>query len=279
MAILKSLDRMLPIGLIEAAECSFLLLGIFATYQFNWSIGFLLAWLLAGQLLELGLSLGYIGAAQVRPNRTAMHDCYALLRRSTPVGLTYGIAAFILRMDLIVLSVLASAETVGRFAAAHIILTFVYVVAWLFGGVLLPDIVRLSASGDGYTRFVERWSAVVFSATIPVSLSVFFTAPFFSPIVYGKGFADTGRILAVLALAIPFVLNNSLYFHRAIALGETRVFLGTYLGTAIVGLGLSLLCGATLGYMGIAAAIVIREAAMFGAFKVLASRPVLQPAR
>jgi O-antigen/teichoic acid export membrane protein len=272
MAVLKAIGRMVPIGAIQAVECLFFLLGTGITYHFKWPIEKLLLWLLTGQVLELVLSMMLIRSDYRRPCRISAEDCFVLLRRYTPIGITYGLAGLILRMDVIVLSVMASAEVVGRFAAAHIVLGFGYVVSWLFGTVLLPDMVKLAPSAQEFRRYVSKWSSVIFCVTVPGSLMVLLAAPRLMPLVYGRGFAETGRLLAVLVLAVPFVFNNSLYSNRAIALGNLKFFFAMYLGTAVLGfvLGVSLCWG--FGAMGVAIAIVIREAAMFTGFRVLAPR-------
>jgi O-antigen/teichoic acid export membrane protein len=278
MSILKALDRMVPIGVIQAVHSTFLLTCICTVYYFQLPLNLLLLTLVSGQTLELLLSLGFIRKAAVGASKISFSDCRSLLRRSTPVGLAYGMAGLILRMDVIVLSALASVDVVGHFAAAHMILTFAYVVAWLFGSVLLPDMVRLSGSVGEFQQYVGRWSTIIFVVTIPLAGLFLVASPTLMPILYGKDFADTGKFLAILGLAIPFILNNSLYFHRAITLGATGVFLATFAATAMVGLILSVTLGSNFGATGIACAIVTREVAMFAIFRTLASREALQPA-
>ena len=278
MAILKSLDRMLPIGIIQAVHSAILLLCIGVVFYLQLPLPVLLLALVSGQTIELILSLIFIRRAEVGASRISFAECRGLLKRSTPVGLAYGMASLILRMDVIVLSSLAVAEVVGHFAGAHMILTFAYVVAWLFGSVLLPDMVRLSTSLERFQQYVNRWSTITFVATIPFACMFLVGAPTLMPILYGRDFIDTGKYLAILGLAIPFILNNALYFHRAIALSATSAFLGTYAATAVVALILSLTLGSSFGATGIAAAIVIREVVMFAIFRTLAYREALQPA-
>jgi O-antigen/teichoic acid export membrane protein len=91
-------------------------------------------------------------------------------------------------------------------------------------------------------------------------------------LLYGQGFSRSGAIASTMALACPLILLNTLYANVAMATNSKSVYLGIFAATAAVTVGLDFLLGRGFGAMGVAAAIVIREAGMFGAFWVLMSR-------
>jgi O-antigen/teichoic acid export membrane protein len=103
-------------------------------------------------------------------------------------------------------------------------------------------------------------------------------APHIVPTLYGANFVETGRLLAIMALAIPFIMVNALLLNRVIALGQSRVFLGVYSGTAVAAIVLDISLLHLYGLAGLAAAIVVREVLMFAAFQAL-SRRELQSGR
>ena len=76
-----------------------------------------------------------------------------------------------------------------------------------------------------------------------------------------------------MALACPFILLNSIYTARVIAVNRRSVFLGIYGAGALATLALDFLFGRALGPIGIACAIVLREAGMLLGFRLLISYP------
>jgi O-antigen/teichoic acid export membrane protein len=75
-----------------------------------------------------------------------------------------------------------------------------------------------------------------------------------------------------MALACPCILLNSIYTNFAIAMNKRAIFTGLFAGTAVLAVGLNFLLGRAFGPMGIAAAIVIREASLLAGFWVLMRR-------
>jgi O-antigen/teichoic acid export membrane protein len=132
---------------------------------------------------------------------------------------------------------------------------------------VLPELTALSSSGDQLESFVKKWTQLIWAVAFPGSLLLFWVAPYIVAALYGKNFADTGRLAGIMLLAIPFVLTNSLYFNRAIALRLTTFYVGAFSATAVLTLILDLSFGRALGPLGVAAAIVIRESVMFLVFK------------
>jgi O-antigen/teichoic acid export membrane protein len=76
-----------------------------------------------------------------------------------------------------------------------------------------------------------------------------------------------------MALACPFILLNSIYTARVIAVNRRTVFLGIYGAGAFVTLVLNFALGRAFGPIGIAVAIVLREAGMLLGFWLLISYP------
>lgn len=272
LAIIKALDRMKCIAPIQAGHFTFLVAGITTVYRNGLSVYWLFVWLLAGQLLEILLSGWKLWEFGIRPAPCSFRECLRLAKRSTPVGITYSIANLIVRMDVIVVSVVGISSAVGRFAAGQMLLTFVYALAWMMGSVWLPELVRLAHVGVSSRSFVNKWTALVVLISAPFAAALFVCAGRLVGVLYGPEFVETGATLAILALAIPFILLNALLLNRAIALSETSVFVGVYAATAAVSAGLDFSLLKVWGFSGLASAIVIREAFMFAAFQWLARR-------
>src|ERR1700739_599184 len=167
MAILKSLSKANVIGVIQALHSLFLLTGIWITLLRGWTVFALLAWFTAGQFFEFAAAMLVLNRTGLRPSLPAEIDFWSAMRKSTPYGITYGLATLIVRSDTVFLSMLVPLSVLGAFSAANSILVVVYVAAWLLGSVLLPEMVRLSVTAEGLRIYVRKWAWLIGFTAIP----------------------------------------------------------------------------------------------------------------
>ena len=270
-AVLKSIDRMQVIGAIQTLNFFILTLGIAATYHYSWDIKVLLWSFIVAQVTEIVLSFRVLWRWGLRPAKFVMRDCWNLLKRSTPIGITYVMTGIMMRTDIIVLSALGSRSDVGHFAAAHMGVVLFYSLSWLFGSVLLTDFTRLASNPSEFDRYAERWTKMLISVGGVGGLALYFVAPQVVLFLYGNEFAITARLASIMILAVPLILLNAVYLSRAIAIGAKWVYLGTYLGTSVVAVTLDILLARAYGGVGIAFAIVARELLIFLTFRIQAN--------
>lgn len=272
MAILKSLSKTNAIGVIQLIHSVFLFIGIGAAQVRHSGIFALLAWFTTGQFFELILAMAVLRRTSLRPRWTTPLHFWNSMRKSAPFGITSGLANLIIRSDTVVLSTLVPLSVLGTFSAPNSILLIVYVSAWLLGSVVLPAMVRLSVAEEGLRQYVRKWTRVLALTSTPVAVVAFLTAPKLIPLFFGPAFDQSGALASVMALACPFILLNSVYTNFAIALNKRAVFTGLFAGTAVLAVGLDFLLGRSFGPMGIATAIVIREAGLLAGFWISMSR-------
>lgn len=266
IAMLKALDRMTVIGPIQGAHFTFLCAAMLYIYLRTSGIMPVLVIFIAGQTIEFLLELAVLWRSGLRPARVSLKACLALLRGFTSVGMTFNVANGILRLDVIVLSLIATTAVVGEFAAAQTAILVVYPVSWLFGTVLLPEMNRLSANRLSLSRYVRRWALLIAKVGIPCTLIGVFAGPVMLRWLFGSSYAASGRLMSIVLLATPFILWNSLYVNQAFALNRPRVYLGFYLATLVIAAGLDFSLGYAWAAMGIAIAVVTREVMMTTAF-------------
>jgi O-antigen/teichoic acid export membrane protein len=270
LGILKALDRMLSIGILQGIHCIFLFAVAAAAYAYAWRLPTLLGWMLGGQILEMSLEAGWLWRVGIRAGALTFTDCVGMIKRATPVGFTYTVGALILRLDVVILSMFVSMAVVGQFAAANIIFSTTYVITRLFGSVLLPEIVELAAAGEreAFQNYLRQWQSLILYVTVPASAIFFVAAPAVLRTFYGNSFAEAGRLAAVMFLATPLVFLNSLSISRAMACQAHSFYVAVHVGTLLVAILGNLLFGRFYGPMGIAVAIVLREAAMAAMFHI-----------
>lgn len=278
IAALKALARANVIGVMQLIHALLLLIGVWMTYRLSWGMFALLAWFSMGQLSELFLMGFGLRRSGVHPEWPVSDFFWKSMRRSTPFGITHGLANLILRGDTVVLSTIASLPELGAFSAANTLIAVVYAASWIFGSILLAEMARLTASPENLKAYVRKWTRVIVVTTTPCALLLFWTGQKLISFLYGPGFDRSGALVSVMALACPFILLNSLYTNLAFATNCKSIFLGLFAVTAVAAIALDLWFGRALGSMGVAVAIVIREMGMQAGFRILMFR-ALSPAR
>lgn len=272
LAVLKSVFKANWIGIIQALHSTILFVGMWLTYRQGWNIFALLGWLTFSQFVELLLGTAVLYRSGFRPLWPARLAFWTTVRIAAPLGIAYGLANLIIRLDTIVLSGFVSLADLGSFSATNSLLLIVYVCAWLSGSILLPDMVRLSSDAESLKAYANQWVRWVILVTLPGAPLASLVAPKAVALLYGASFASGGALGSVMVMACPFIFLNSIYTAYAIATNNRAILLGIYGGTTLATLALDFFLGRTFGSMGVASAIVAREAGMLLGFWLLTSR-------
>lgn len=271
-AMLKAINRMHAIAIVQSLHFVFLVSGILWCYRSGSSITALLIMMAAGQGLE------FLGSALVLRNyglralRVRLAECWKLVRDATPMGATFTLTTLALRCDVVLLSWMVSPVSLGHFAAAQSFLVLLSVASWLFGSVLLAEMSRLSHDHDALQYYVARWARRVAAVVTPAAIIATWAAPLALRAIFGEAFDAASGIVAILVLAAPFLFLNALYLNRAIALGLRSVYLGGYAAAFAVALLLDFALVRPYGATGIAVAAVVREIFLFTFLKASAGR-------
>ena len=271
---LKALQSTSTIGSIQALHCA-ALIGVTATaYAQRWSIAALLggaALCQAGEYVGSGIAI-WRHRVSVTPVRLA--ECIKVLRNTLPLGITATVAAFGLRFDVICLALLLPKTEVGEYAAAQWAMVACYVVASLFGSIVLSDMARIACHEDELSAYVARWSKVVLLALLPAAALSWFVAPVLIARFFGPQFHSASRLAAILLLAAPLVFLNSLQLNRAIARRDSRAYANTY--ATFMGLSAIVVVAVArwFGVTGVAVFATLREAALYLVLTASARRGV-----
>jgi O-antigen/teichoic acid export membrane protein len=165
---------------------------------------------------------------------------------------------------------------VGTFAAADTGLVMIYVIAWLFSGVLLSELGRHARNSNALNFHFRKILRTVMFVSIPLAAAGVLFARFAVIAIFGKNFAGAGFIAAIMILALPLIFLNAAFLSRLIAKNAARVAMFIYLPAAIVSLLLNYFLGRYYGAAGVAVSIVLREAVIslvFLGFWHLPARP------
>lgn len=271
--LLKALGKAAQISRIQAVHFAVLCFAIFISYSQKKGIAFLLACLLAAQIVELLLSFWVLRRFGFRFKKVSRELCWKLARSSSLIGLTYTLSTLMLRADVLILSLLVTASAVGAFAAADTGLVMVYVAAWLFSGVLLADLGALSPNLTGFNAYFRKCVSAILIICIPLAVAAMLLAPSAIVLFYGSNFSAAKIPAALMSATIPFIVLNAAFLSRAVAHNAASTCLAVYGAGAALSLALNFLLGWRYGGAGIAVSILIREMAITFAFLWLISLP------
>jgi O-antigen/teichoic acid export membrane protein len=269
ITLLKAIDHMQAISPIQATHALILLAALWVCYVRLRNVSVVIAVLVVAQCLELLLETAWIRHLAVRLVRVHLRDCWRLLHGSTAVGVTMSLTTAIIRLDVIVLSLIAGAASAGVFAAAQAVLVIVYLLSTLLASVLFPEMARLAHAPDDLQHYLRHWSGIILGVTVPGTLLVAATGPSLMRALFGPGFRGSGNLLVIMLVAAPPMVLNALYLHRAFALHLVKSYLGIYIGATVVTLLLDSVLANSLGATGVAGAIVVREYLVLAAFWTL----------
>jgi O-antigen/teichoic acid export membrane protein len=260
-SILKGLGNMAAIAISQTLHSGFLILGAAAVYARGDGIAVLLAIMVAAQALEFAISGRYVGSVGIHPVRVIrIRECWELARISMPMGLTFGMANLGVRLDVVMLSLVVSAEKVGQFAAAQSLYVITSVVSWLFGSVLLAEMSRIARDQPALSRYVAHWTRLLLATTLPAAIAGVWLAPWILRAAFGNNIHAAIDAVTVLVLATPLLFLNSLLLNRSIARGHTGTYVTSQAGALTVGLLTALVAAPALGGLGVAlAATAARE--------------------
>jgi O-antigen/teichoic acid export membrane protein len=257
---LKGLDRTRQIAKCQGVHFSLLAVGLAYVYLQHKSLVVLLLFLLAAQIVEYICSFVVLRRLGVGYAVISASLCWDLMRRSVPVGATYTLATVMLRGDVLILSLVASSSVVGTFAAADTGLVMIYVIAWLFSGVLLSELGRHARNSRALNQHFRKTLRTVTLVSIPLAAAGVLFSRFAVIVIFGRSFAAAGSTAAIMILALPLIFLNAAFLSRLIAKNTSRVAAFIYLPAAILSLLLNYFLGRYYGAAGVAVSIVLREA-------------------
>jgi O-antigen/teichoic acid export membrane protein len=262
-SVLKALRRTAAIGLIQSGHAASLIIATLLTYSLHEGVVVLLASAVFCQILELAISHIWLQRAGVDIVAASVARSLRLVRANAPLGVTATVSALVLRFDVLCLSVFLPTGQVGLYAAAQWLVVAIYVVAWLFGSIVLADMSSIASDDFALKTYERRWSVRILWATVPGAAFAYWIAPLFVSRFFGQQFRDAAAISSMLLLATPFIFLNSLRLNQAIAKRNSRVYAFAYVGSVVVAAAFVLAAAKLLGTTGVAAVATLREAGIF----------------
>jgi O-antigen/teichoic acid export membrane protein len=157
------------------------------------------------------------------------------LHRSWPVGLSiaFGLAYF--KADTLILSFVRPQTEVGIYGAAYRVLEILITIPFMYAGVLLPILSNAFAKKDfpKFKNLVTNSIDVMLVFCLPMMAGTWILGERIMTLVAGPEFAESGRILSILIVAVAAIYLNTVFSHIVVAIDGQRKMIPVYIAVAI----------------------------------------------
>jgi len=214
----------------------------------------------AGDAAAAVILLGWLAARghSLRPRLDPAVVRRLLPRAGSMVGASL-LGLMIYNSDLVFLRVFEGTASVGYYAVAYTLVSFMSNVGVAYALSLLPTLTRLRAALDRQHRLYHTATAHVFAATLPVALGGTILASGIITLVFGDGYAHSAAALRILVWAIPVSVLRDVAIVALMSAGRERRIFELTAWAAALNLLLNLLLIPRYSLIGAAAATVATE--------------------
>jgi O-antigen/teichoic acid export membrane protein len=206
----------------------------------------ILLWWVVRQGIHLGVAFEWDA---VRP----------LVARSVPLVGSALLGLLIYNSDLIFLRFVRDRESVGLYAVAYTLVSFIANMGVAYFLTLLPGLTRTTEVLDDHRAVYHTATAHVFAVGFPIAVG---GALLSSPIIdtiFGGGYSESASALRILVWAIPVSLLRDVPVMALLARGREDRILRLTAWAAALSIALNLLLIPPFGLIGAAAATVLTE--------------------
>jgi O-antigen/teichoic acid export membrane protein len=176
-----------------------------------------------------------------------------MLREAAPVGITLAIAVAYLKLDGVLLGILATPTDVGLYGAAYKLIEYPMLGLSVALAPLFPLLARWYAAERPHFNALYRGGLDGLAAvTLPLAIGAAFVGQSVLPIVYPREFVASATALTLLAVSLVFIMHNGWQGFSLLAAGFQRVTLAYDLGGLAVNVGLNLVLIPRYGFLGAA---------------------------
>ena len=213
-----------------------------------------------GETAVVGILYGLLVRAGIR-FRLSWDPAKAapVFRRALPLLAQILLSMVLYNSDLIFLRFIAGSASVGLYAAAYTLISFVGNLGSAYCMSLLPTLTSLGANTDGERALYQTALAHTFAVVIPISIGGQFLAIGIIETAFGPGYLPAGPALQILVWTIPFSTFRAVPWAALVARGRQNLLLRA----TVYGVGANVLLNMALipffGIKGAAVATVLTE--------------------
>jgi O-antigen/teichoic acid export membrane protein len=205
-----------------------------------------------------------------------------IMKSMIKLGIVNAFAVFVMqlnyRMDVLMLKKLSALEQVGFYSLAMQIAEQLWHIPYAIESIVLS---RSANTQD--ERFVHRTVASIFRVSIIIGLvsglAIFFLAPVVVPLVFGKEYESSVRMIQVVLPGILILVGFRILNSRLTGMGKPQIAIYTFVPALLINFILNLFLIPRYGGIGAAWATNVSYAVGSIAFLVIYSKMVNMPVR
>lgn len=160
----------------------------------------------------------------------------AIIKKMWPISISIIFNVIYLKGDTLLLSIYRPQAEVGLYGAAYRVIDIIAQTALMLMGVILPI---LSASwarnlkNEFQRQYQQAFDAMMVMA-VPMMIGSILLAKKVMILVAGQEFADSGRILSVLSIAVFGLYLGAVFGHTAVAINKQKQTMWIYISDSII---------------------------------------------
>jgi O-antigen/teichoic acid export membrane protein len=212
-----------------------------------------------------------LGPLDLKARRSGL---WALVRRSSGFAVQDVFTALLFRVDAVILTVMTSAATVGRYGAAYRLLESSFFISYSISGAFSPMYTYLTHDGEpSVGAMFSRSVKVALAALTPIAVVFVLRADQTSALFFGGGFGAGGP-LSLLGPCVVLIALATLGSSLVVSRGSTRTMVLLSIAATVLNVVLNLVLIPRHGANGAATAMLITEIVLAGASLAVAGRVV-----
>ena len=182
-----------------------------------------------------------------------------VFRRAAPLVLSALLGLMIYNCDLILLRFFRDTASVGYYAAAYALISFMLNLGVSYSQSLMPTFTRLGEAGTGRLALYHTSMAQVYAITLPIAAGGFLLAPQLIDLVFGGDYLSGSPALQLLIWTIPLAMFREVAIVALVTCGRGQHVLRMTGWAAGLNLALNLALIPPFGMVGAAAATLATE--------------------
>jgi O-antigen/teichoic acid export membrane protein len=195
----------------------------------------------------------------------------AFWRRSISAALPFALLSVVgiiyLKIDTVMLSVMAGDAVVGWYSAAYTILLTMQFIPSIFSYAIFPSMSKFFVSSkDALKTTLEKSSKYLFIIGLPITIGIILLGDKIVLIIYGTKFTNSVIALQILSLYLPLRFINFTLYPTLYAIDKQMSATFSVTISAVANVVLNLLLIPILSFAGAAIATVLTEIFLFALY-------------
>lgn len=191
--------------------------------------------------------------------RLDLKGALPLFKKAAPLVVQVMLGLVIYNSDVLFLRAMRDGETVGYYAAAYMLLSFLGNIAISYGTTLIPALARETAGSRAETRLYHDSLAQVFAVAMPIAIGGCLVAPEVVALWFGEGYGPAGGALALLIWALPGTTFRVAPWAALVVRSKEGLLLRATIVAVVLNAALNYLLIDRLGMQGAALATIATE--------------------